>query len=453
MIDAFAGPGGWSEGLRMLGIHDVGIEIDAAACATRAAAGHHTIRADITSFAADYLAGKVRGFVGSPECTTFSASGSRAGTLVLDILACGVRDAFAGRKTRASRRREIVRALRDAGWPATKDRVCKYKNKRTRFGHKTPAHLTREQKSARRIRAALSASLVIEPARLIAASLPEWVALEQVPEVLPLWEVYAAELRKLGYSVWCGKTNAADYGVPQTRIRAILIASRARRVYRPAPTHYDPRKGMQLWGTPWVSMAEALGWGATGRPGPAVTAGGTATGGAEPFPTRARNLLEAERDAERWVVRPGAGGFADGYERSVDAPSPTLRKQTACWQLRQESGNSRELWSLRRNRGAGLLERGGPRRDHPPDEPAPVITGGETGRVRLSWVQPLAQDSVRITVAEAAVLQSFPADYPWQGTKTKQFEQVGNAVPPLLAAHVAAMAAGLALPGTREAAA
>ena len=106
-----------------------------------------------------------------------------------------------------------------------------------------------------------------EPARFIAASRPEWVALEQVPAVLPLWQVYAAELRRMGYSAWCGKLNAADYGVPQTRERAILIAPGCAGCRRPEPTHYDPRKGMQLWGTPWVSMADALGWGATGRPG------------------------------------------------------------------------------------------------------------------------------------------------------------------------------------------
>ena len=57
--------------------------------------------------------------------------------------------------------------------------------------------------------------------------------------------------------------------------------------------------------------------------------------------------------------------------------------------------------------------------------------------------------SIRVTVQEAGVLQSFPAAYPWQGNKTKQFEQVGNAVPPLLAAAVIAAVLGIPFEGRR----
>jgi DNA (cytosine-5)-methyltransferase 1 len=39
----------------------------------------------------------------------------------------------------------------------------------------------------------------------------------------------------------------------------------------------------------------------------------------------------------------------------------------------------------------------------------------------------------RVTVEEAGILQGFPADFPWQGSKTSQFRQVGNAVNPAVA--------------------
>ncbi|GAA0438112.1 DNA cytosine methyltransferase [Streptomyces luteireticuli] len=45
-------------------------------------------------------------------------------------------------------------------------------------------------------------------------------------------------------------------------------------------------------------------------------------------------------------------------------------------------------------------------------------------------------DAIRITATEAGILQSFLATYPWQGTKSRQFRQIGNAVPPLLAAQI-----------------
>ena len=516
----------------MLGLTDLGLELDASACATRRAAGHLAIQADASLFPVEQLAGKIWGSVYSPPCVTFSAAGNGAGNAVTDILAAGIRDMFAGRKTRALRRREMTRALRASRWLAgspvpqpdgktwrrdsqaawKRQLLARSKSRRLRQRAMAPTssgpHLTRTQRSARIRESVLSASLVLEPARFIAAGLPEWVALEQVPSVLPLWQVYAEELRKLGYSVWCGTLNSANYGVPQTRIRAILIASRVRTVRRPEPTHYDPRKGMQLWGTPWVSMADALGFGATERPGPAVTAGGTATGGAEPFPTRARTLLEAERDAGRWALRRSRGeGMLDREGRGgrrdhpLDEPAPTITSAGAkvganlTWVLHtnrdQRPDGSRQTADPRsapapapaltaKSGGQWVLRSGNQphaaQRPAPAPAPAPTMAFGHNA-ARMTWKfrnnnnnacersmdepagtlffggrsnwaawvteRPAAVDSVRITVQEAAILQSFRPDYPWQGSKTAQFSQCGNAWCPRAAAAVIGEATGM----------
>ena len=472
VIDPFSGPGGWSWAARQLGIDDVGIELDAAACATRAAAGLKTIRADVAGFPLDRLTRKVWGLISSPPCTTFSAAGKRAGTAVTDVLEAMILDQFEGSRTRAAHRKEMARMLRMAWWPNAK--------------------LTRAERSAAIWKAVRSASLVAEPARFIHACRPEWVALEQVPAVLPLWKVYAAELRRMGYSAWCGKLNAADYGVPQTRERAILIASRVREVWRPEPTHYDPRKGAQLWGDPWVSMAEALGWGATARPAPTATAGGTSTGGAEPFGHRDRDALEAEREAGRWALRIDAQRNATLRSATAPAPAPALKfghsaaemqwvlhtnrdqkpdgtRQTAdpstAPALTAKSGGQ---WVLRTSFGKPKdVPRNGSHEMDPFERPSHAVTtkakdwaawvterpattvqgdlrvGRPRHKDRDKGERQFDQDSVRITVQEAAILQSFPADYPWQGTKTAQFTQVGNAWCPLAAIHVLGMATGI----------
>ena len=153
--------------------------------------------------------------------------------------------------------------------------------------------------------------LVLSPLHYAARFQPTYLAFEQVPPVLPVWEAMAGELRELGYSVWTGLLHAEQFGVPQTRKRAILMARRdGVEVSPPVPTHskYHNRtpekldEGVQKW----VSMAEALKWGMTKRPY-FTLAGGVGGGGVDPAcigGSGARRSLNAEKAEGRWKDDP-----------------------------------------------------------------------------------------------------------------------------------------------------
>jgi DNA (cytosine-5)-methyltransferase 1 len=221
IVDLFAGAGGWDEGLRELGYEAVGIDNDRWACATARAAGHERLEADIAALDPEAFA-PVWGLIGSPPCQAYSNAGKGLGKLDKPhVIACA-HELAAGHDTRA----EHLAACRDS-----------------------------------------RSLLTVEPLRWAVALRPRWVALEQVPSVLELWSLFAGLLANHGYEATAGVLSAEQFGVPQTRKRAYLVASLDGPAELPVPTHrsYNPRRPDHVREEerdllPWVSMAEALGW-------------------------------------------------------------------------------------------------------------------------------------------------------------------------------------------------
>lgn len=409
ILDDFAGPGGWDQGLAMIGRTDtIGIEWDEKACETAKAAGHLRVRADVAAYPSEPFAG-LDAYIASPPCQAWSMAGKRK-----------------GEHDRANCHRLADRMAKgddSLGWTDWED-----------------------QRSP----------LVCQPIRRIRDLMPPVVALEEVPPVRQLWEHFAHILRGFGYSVWTGVLCAADYGVPQTRRRCILMAALDRPVNPPVPTHSEHGSEDDLFGVGrqrWVSMATALGWGFDDEPSATVSSGGAATGSAEPFANAGYRRRLSDFVVDRGTNSKAArGGMEPTVGVGIDRPAPTLTgKAGHQWVIREADHPKWFKASNQENAAVRHVTSPAPtilfghasnsvKWFH--ERPATTIVGSFSPDVvsppgyRTEVSRQNAEGGVKVTVAEGGVLQSFPADYPWQGSRTKQYEQVGNAVPPLLAAHI-----------------
>ena len=201
------------------------------------------------------------------------------------------------------------------------------------------------------------------------------------------------EADRLGYAVVHGVLNAADYGVPQRRQRAIVIGSQIGTPQLPEPTHCEPSLSWILGLQPWRTVRDAI--------------------GDLPLEPTNRNLHD----------RRNAGKLA--LERYKHVPPGGNRKNIPdhllpdCWRYKDpRGGGSADLM--------GRLEW---------DKPSLTIRTQFLKPEKGRYLHPESHRS--LSVREGARLQTFPDDFAFVGSNFQIAKQIGNAVPVDLAHEIA----------------
>jgi DNA (cytosine-5)-methyltransferase 1 len=233
--------------------------------------------------------------------------------------------------------------------------------------------------------------------RAIEEAEPDAFLMENVPQLLRSaeYEHFKRAAEALGFEIVDGVLNAANFGVPQTRKRAIVIGSRLGVPSLPSG-EFRPAGTQTAGGKTWQTVKDAIG----DLPG-------------IPDETdwhRARN--PRPESIERYETIPGEGeGRFELAERRPDITPD-------CW-LRKAKGSTDVFGRLWWDRPAFTIRT--------------EFYKPEKGR----YLHP--KEHRPITVREAARCMSFPDDFklPEDQSMTSIAKQIGNAVPPLLARHLA----------------
>lgn len=244
--------------------------------------------------------------------------------------------------------------------------------------------------------------LLLVMAELIEEIRPKAIMMENVPGLAnrgqPIFKKFLAVLRRLGYQYEWHVEQMANFGVPQSRRRLVLLAGRGFSIAFPLASHVrSPKPGSSL--QPWSTVREAIGH----MSAPATLSAALGNGGPQShewhvvrdLQPQTKKRLKAAQPGQTWLkvkesLRPrchrnGYDGFTNVYGRMG--------------------------W----------------------DQASPTITGGCTTPCKGRFGHP-DKRRYTISVREAALLQTFPENYRFV---TDQMDAVcnliGNAVPPLYA--------------------
>jgi DNA (cytosine-5)-methyltransferase 1 len=266
---------------------------------------------------------------------------------------------------------------------------------------------------------------------------PRTLVFENVPGMLSLADGHVfdqvwKELTKRGYHLAARILFAGHYGVPQERWRLIILGSREEPApQHPEPTHFAmgranfrggrtmtfqlmPLDKMKL--LPSVTVADAL----ADLPRLAMGEGS--------------EVVRYDRKAASEYARTMRNGDAETYNHyaAVLAPQNVERLKYI-----KPGGSWRDIprhllpKGMKRARTSDHTRRYGRLR-------ADGLAGTIMTKCDPHWGPVFLPDQDRaLTVREAARLQSFPDSYRFLGPRVSQYEQVGNAVPVLMAKAIA----------------
>lgn len=215
----------------------------------------------------------------------------------------------------------------------------------------------------------------VQPAAFIAENVPGLVTKSRIS----YFQEIISDFEERGFTVSWRVLYSPDYGIPQKRKRLFIVGSRlGKPFWFPKPTHGPETK------LPYRVAGEFLSTEPIGEPPdcPVVFA---------KFPDVRKS--------------PFAGHIYNGGGRPIDMSAP-------CHTILAAAGGYKTHWIDPENVAIAYNKH--------------LLNGGEpwTGEV------PGAR---RMTVEESAIIQTFPRDMKFAGSRSSQYTQVGDAVPPDLA--------------------